>query len=404
MRSLVTLTASTIFVLLLSDMALFLLGFPSEVPRRVTHPENYRELRQTIDFEHVFETNSDGLRYSEIRPDKGSNEYRILLLGDSFTEGNGVELRDSFGAVLERHFEGAAGNRTSAFINGGLSGTGPLAYLKLFSHVGSRYELDGVLICLFANDVSNSPEHFEVDQLDARNRKRPGLKRLLHQAVPRIYTLAAVARSGERLRARSQTTDFVQDVSKFAAAQGLDPAAIKSWERGLSPDLVRATNQGRFNGSHLSTGLLNPHYWTDAIDIDREVAERKYTSMLRILEELVQRVRAQGIPVGVVFIPAGLQYDLKRHSRSNPWIQGGCLVRRSWLYGEAEIQRRLRAWTERIQVPFLDLTTVMRQAVESGTAVQFRYDTHWTPAGHLVAGYAIASWLESNNLFALGQR
>ncbi len=54
-------------------------------------------------FETRFQTNSRGMRDREHLLSKGSNP-RILVVGDSFTEGWGVEEQQAYPKVLERHF------------------------------------------------------------------------------------------------------------------------------------------------------------------------------------------------------------------------------------------------------------------------------------------------------------
>jgi hypothetical protein len=62
--------AGIVISLFLCEGVLGLLGFPSEVPSRVSHPANYETVRQNIEFQYVFKTNSQGLRYREIPLEK----------------------------------------------------------------------------------------------------------------------------------------------------------------------------------------------------------------------------------------------------------------------------------------------------------------------------------------------
>ena len=122
-------------------------GYPTEVPERITHPANYEEFRQNLEFQYVFKTNSRGLRYREIPKEKPLGTYRVFVSGDSFTEGLGVEDGQRFTDLLERQFHSSDTN--ALFINGGLTGTGPLQYGKLFLDVGLSYKPDALLICVF---------------------------------------------------------------------------------------------------------------------------------------------------------------------------------------------------------------------------------------------------------------
>lgn len=146
--------ASTVTTLFVFDWALGLLGFPN-TPQRFSHPANYRDIRENIEFTYVFATNTHGLRYREIPAAKGKNTVRVFVSGDSFVEGVGVEQEDSFPSLIESNLTTAS--KTFSFINGGLAGTGPLDYGELFYKRGLTLDLDALLICVYVNDVANMP-------------------------------------------------------------------------------------------------------------------------------------------------------------------------------------------------------------------------------------------------------
>jgi hypothetical protein len=126
---------------LLADRSLALFGYPAELPPRIAHPPNYSESRKSIEYTYEFKTNSRGLRYREIPVEKkAENEMRFILVGDSFVEGTGVNLDQTFGTLLEKRFSN--GSRKALFINCGLSGTGPLQYGNIFYNVGLKYHPD----------------------------------------------------------------------------------------------------------------------------------------------------------------------------------------------------------------------------------------------------------------------
>ena len=179
-------------IMFLSDQALGLLGYPSEVPIPYPHPSNFKELRKNVEFEYEFVTNDKGLRYPDISEQKKPRETRIFVVGDSFTEGVGVDYSDTFSAQLERHFNGRLGSE-KLFINAGLGGTGPLHYWRIFLNVGLKYDLDSVLICLYANDLANMSVHLSREDLYAEHwpGRRSGFKWLAHGVFPRLYTMVS---------------------------------------------------------------------------------------------------------------------------------------------------------------------------------------------------------------------
>ena len=54
------------------------------------------------DFHYVQRVNNFGMRGQDIAAGKSANSYRILMLGDSFTMGKGVEDNQTFSVLLQK--------------------------------------------------------------------------------------------------------------------------------------------------------------------------------------------------------------------------------------------------------------------------------------------------------------
>src|SRR4029453_8146836 len=96
----------------------------------------------------------------------------IVVLGDSFTQGYGVEEHEAYPRVLEGLLDGVE------VINLGVGGSCPLDYAANFEEVGRAYEPDLVLVGLMANDVS--------DVFYLRERGARLLSSLLHEEQDRL--------------------------------------------------------------------------------------------------------------------------------------------------------------------------------------------------------------------------
>src|SRR5262245_20562942 len=108
-------------------------------------------------FLHVpFQFSSQGLRDREFGK-KGPEEFRILLLGDSFAAGWGLAPDQTIGAQLEQMVKSRSGPKRITVINGGVAGYGPFQEAGLLADRGLALEPDLVLLQLFpANDIENS--------------------------------------------------------------------------------------------------------------------------------------------------------------------------------------------------------------------------------------------------------
>jgi hypothetical protein len=111
---------------------------PPLVPHPYRHhalvPNSQAELRQR-DFAYIQHVNSLGLRGPEISADKPSGTRRVLMLGDSFTMGKGVEDDETFPILVESALEAPlAACRGGALevLNGGVDSYAPiLSFLQL---------------------------------------------------------------------------------------------------------------------------------------------------------------------------------------------------------------------------------------------------------------------------------
>lgn len=91
--------------------------------------------------------------------EKESGEFRILMLGDSFTMGHAVQIEESISRFLEHELSREFPNRKVTVINGGIGGGGPLQYLGMLRQIGVSLEPDLVILQLFPqNDIENSLE------------------------------------------------------------------------------------------------------------------------------------------------------------------------------------------------------------------------------------------------------
>ena len=101
------------------------------------------------EFSYLVQINSIGMRDPEIAP-KRSDEYRVAVLGDSFTWGVGVSYGERFTERLE------ARDRRLNVLNFGVSGFGPIQYLLQLDKVLSmKPDYIIVAFCL-GNDVSDN--------------------------------------------------------------------------------------------------------------------------------------------------------------------------------------------------------------------------------------------------------
>lgn len=385
-----------LFFALMMDRVLGLMHFPKENPVRFAHPSNFHEQRENLEFSYSFRTNKAGIRYDDIPMRKPENEYRVLVLGDSFVEGEGVDEAFRFTNRLEKIF--SSETRKVRFINMGLSGTGPQEYERILNNLGFDYEPDAVLICVFANDLSNI--RLEENQIQ----KRRGFRRVLHTLFPRIYTLVSIAAAREQTAVPSGQT-IQEFAEKKAAALGIPKQEVEAWKKRIPQKWFDAANAGRLGWSHLTYGLFRPDYLTDALDVATPKALSQWEMMAKVLSRMVETANEKGVKAGIVFIPFQAQYDPVIYDENAPplFALSGVRYRREWLTEISAVEDRLGLLSARLNVPLLDLTPRIRAVMPQDPELNFPLDGHWNSFGHAWAAEEIAGWIKENQIVRPGK-
>jgi lysophospholipase L1-like esterase len=96
--------------------------------------------------------NSEGLSDREHETSKKKDEFRIIALGDSFTEGDGAEEADSWPRILERSLNERAAKRTFSVINAGVCGSDPAYGYVLLRDRLLKYRPDLVIVAMNDSD------------------------------------------------------------------------------------------------------------------------------------------------------------------------------------------------------------------------------------------------------------
>lgn len=112
----------------------------------------------------VTHINALGMRNGDIQP-KATGVYRVLMLGDSFTEGYQVGDSHTFSALTEHTLQRKFGAGIEV-VNGGRSGGSPAYYIHLADFYRERISPDFVVVQLdqgdFTVDLLNSNKYFAV--------------------------------------------------------------------------------------------------------------------------------------------------------------------------------------------------------------------------------------------------
>lgn len=367
--------------------------FPKGVVTRTTTTEYDVEMR----------TNRDGFRDVDHEREKPAGTIRLAVLGDSFVVGSGVAFDSVFTSRLARldwargarGGDGAEAASASAprveALNFGVSGTGPLHWLRVWRRVASRYDPDVVLVCLYAgNDAS--------DALREASERRP------RSAALALAGEAIAAwrgrRGAERARAAGATAGGWNAFGgenpaspgallRAARERGVPEAAVRERLAAIPEPLVADALAFRSNPYNLAEAVLDPESLRDNLLLEGGEMERGWRAVEDALRALRDEIVRDGATMVLVCVPAGAQV-----SERYWWATHLGLALDARVLVNAPFQERLARFAARERLPLIDLLRPLRETGgDTGPALYFDQDGHWNAFGHERAARAIAAGL-----------
>ncbi len=196
----------------------------------VWHRPSARQLHEKECFSVTYRTNSVGARDAE--RSRRADTFRVVVLGDSFVEGWGIESDERLTDRLEREtgFE---------HLNFGMSHFGPYQQYLVYRDLASGFEHDAVIATVLpVNDFGNLdyalargeawydyryrpyliPEGEGFRHFDYREGAATRFLRHHSYAYNALRTLRALAGAGERARARARVRSYFWDFSETQLA------------------------------------------------------------------------------------------------------------------------------------------------------------------------------------------
>lgn len=130
-------------------------------------PNTIRKLEQ-IEFQFSDSVNSLGIVEKEIELIKPKNTFRIITIGDSFTEGDGAGYEDSYPRNLERILNKNSDTINYEIINAGVCGSDIFYMNKLLEDKLLKYKPDAIIYLLNQSDIDDiiyrgGKERFNAD-------------------------------------------------------------------------------------------------------------------------------------------------------------------------------------------------------------------------------------------------
>ena len=298
-----------------------------------TQIPNYEATLESWDSKVNVVSNSHGFRDQEYSIQKPEGVKRVVVLGDSFTWGWGVEQQDIFTEIAEQASSGVQ------FLNLGHMGYGTAQEYLLLRKLGLKFSPDLTVVAFYPNDIDNTagqegirPKYVVKEGILTLEKKPNPLpfNRTLKMMVKEHFLFYSFIDYRMALLKQSWRTPII-------------------WSGGKKYFFKNFINEMKETWDVVETLLL---------EIDRVTNHRLL----------------------ILYVPHRLQIEDDRYRKE---------LRASHL-DEHEldimlVNTLLKKFSEDHDIPFLDLTSTMRKE-NTQAPLYFEHDGHWSPRGHKIAG------------------
>lgn len=115
-------------------------------------PKSSQQIKRE-EFNITHQYNKLGLRGFLPSVQKSTNEYRIIVLGDSYAEGVGAKESETLPVQLQKQLSASFPNKKISVINAGINGSNPIYEINSYNRILSKYKADLVILLVFPNDL-----------------------------------------------------------------------------------------------------------------------------------------------------------------------------------------------------------------------------------------------------------
>lgn len=337
--------------------------------------------------------NSRGVRGPEYPLAKPSDEYRIVVLGDSFAEGYTVEFEELFSEVLKRRLNDQAGRRFEV-INLGMAGYSTDQELLLYQTEGRQYNPDLTVLMFHDNDV----------WFNGQARYGPW-----RRGYKPLYRL-----EGETLHLTNVPVPPPDPPAAPQPADAASPAEEPLYKR-LKGTLAEHSHLYRWIRSRVKNtadvySLAVALKLADPPDTEEEQiisVPKEYEVYRRVLKpeiraawevteallvKLKQEVNADGSELLVFHAPGQATVHLEKWEQMK---RNYDLTDDKWSI--ERVSQELSEILGRRNIEFLNPIEQMRRSAKTlahnGERLYFQQDAHWNGNGHQLAGETLAAYI-----------
>lgn len=305
---------------------------------------------KTTEFDVEYSINSLGLRDREITLAKPEGVKRVLMLGDSFTEGDGVSAQENFSSQLQGMLDTAITNQRWQVINAGVGSYSSLLEYLYLTKEGLRLKPDLVILNFDLSDVYDDINYTRLARFDSNG-------------IP-----VAVGSEPEQHASNwveAGLIGFKDFCKEHFRLYNFTRLRINRFLEGARRNM-NVSGDVRYD----KYAFLRPEYVP--LDSNWQLTF-KYLLMIR------DSLRSRGIDFWVTTYPYGLQVGPKE------WDSG----RQFWGFRPDTVystrpQSTMETFCRRNGIPVINMCADFTAAHATISPLYIDYNGHWEPAGHTI--------------------
>jgi lysophospholipase L1-like esterase len=316
------------------------------------------------EFFHEICQNSAGFRDEDHSLEKKEGKFRVLVLGDSFVYGFGVNQGEVFSEVMKRE------DSSLEVINAGMSGySTDIEYLYLRDE-GVLYKPDLVLVAFYLNDVwENNLKTFEDGKW-----QKPFFEWDDHTLT---LTNLPIPNDLEKFIASSSNEER-------KVVKDMRPSLFFLLSHSVLANVIVDRLQDIPAAAHIlqKAGVLYPfslsslEMYLDPLQAEAvRVQWERTAAIFGLMKELTD---SKQIPLEVLYIPLREQFDPEYKKLAS-----------SKGYEVNLPQKTLALLLRQYNVPFTDLSSAFIANRENASSLYYRQDPHLNTAGHTALAHAV---------------
>lgn len=345
---------SFLFALFILEIAVRIF-IPVTKPTMITKKVTPADIKKPLEFLQPFfegtflsaeytteiKTNSEGFRDIEHELAKGDGIFRIVVAGDSFTFGLGVEANQTYPKILQDLLNEKSIDKNLRYeiFNMGIAGIGTQEELEILKY-GLRYKPDLILLGLFVEERWNPGNGNDLYD-NFKKWQRAKDEKLITKGEAGLF-----------LRSKTKSVDYLNSFQRFLA-------------KNSEVYFLLMTRCGT---------TLRKHLIRFREGQNRLELEKSWDITKDVLKKINALAKSIGVPFVIIRIP--FLYDVYNQ-------------------GEDKVSKILAEFAKENNINVCDPLMVLRK--NKGSDLYYPADGHWKSQAHKLAADEVYNYLVNNN-------